>query len=140
MGSISTNRVTELRVLTPYIARIEEQRLVQFLVALRDDLESLRGNIVHRTSFPLVHSMVSKLLTEDIPLKSHIGMGVIPTPSVLAMPHRTSSIPFVRSNARVADDGCSFCKQPGHWKAQCPKLMNRSMQLRSHHPRQFQPS
>lgn len=44
----------ELRACAAYIARREEQRLVQFLMALRDDFEGLRGSILHRSPLPLV--------------------------------------------------------------------------------------
>ncbi|XP_057773729.1 uncharacterized protein LOC130993022 [Salvia miltiorrhiza] len=43
----------QLKAFAPYIARREEQRLVQFLMALRDDFEGLRGNILHRNPLPL---------------------------------------------------------------------------------------
>lgn len=39
----------ELKAFRPYISRREEQRLVQFLMALRSDFEGLRGTILHRT-------------------------------------------------------------------------------------------
>lgn len=56
-----------------YIARREQQRLVQFLMALRDDFEGLRGNILHRTPHPPVDAVVSELLAEETRLKTQAG-------------------------------------------------------------------
>lgn len=36
-----------------YLTRRERQRLVEFLMALRNDFEGLRGNILHRCRHPL---------------------------------------------------------------------------------------
>ncbi|KZV56542.1 hypothetical protein F511_16141, partial [Dorcoceras hygrometricum] len=57
-----------LRVFEPYIARREEQRLVQFLMALRNDFEGLRGTILHRSPLPSVDSVVNELLAEEFGL------------------------------------------------------------------------
>ncbi|KAG6494830.1 hypothetical protein ZIOFF_042592 [Zingiber officinale] len=48
----------------------EEQRLVQFLMTLRDDFEGLRGTILHCSPLPSVDSVVHELLAEEIRLKS----------------------------------------------------------------------
>ncbi|KAI9194233.1 hypothetical protein LWI28_004270 [Acer negundo] len=52
----------ELRACAPYIARGKEQCLIQFLMAIRDDFEGLRGLILHRSPLPSVDSAVSELL------------------------------------------------------------------------------
>lgn len=134
----------ELRAFAPYIARREEQRLVQFLMALRDDFEGLRGNILHRNPLPSVDSVVSELLAEEIRHKSGTIKGTNPalTQSVLAT-HSPQSVlaahsrPQQRSHGKppshnqnrnpVSDSSiCNYCKQPGHWKAQCPELANKA--------------
>ncbi|KAL9340353.1 hypothetical protein Peur_066572 [Populus x canadensis] len=56
----------ELKACGAYIERREQQRLVQFLTALRSDFEGLRGSILHRTPLPSVDSIVSELLAEEI--------------------------------------------------------------------------
>ena len=61
---------TELRAFAPYIASREEQRLVQFLMALRDNFEGLRGSILHCSPLPSVDSVVHKLSTEEIRFKT----------------------------------------------------------------------
>jgi hypothetical protein len=40
--------------------------LVQFLTALHNDFEGLRGLIFHRSPFASVESVVSKLLAKEI--------------------------------------------------------------------------
>ena len=61
----------ELKACDAYIARKEEQRLVQFLMALRSDFEGLRGSILYCSPLQFVDSVVSKLLAEETRLKSH---------------------------------------------------------------------
>ena len=124
---LSLTESAELQGFAPYITRREEQRLVQFLMALRDDFEGLRGSILHRNPLPSVDSVVSELLAEEIRLKSQSsnkGILPAPNPSVFAVPSRPpSSSP---SRPKVGFDECSFCKRKGHWKAQCPMLLNRA--------------
>ena len=110
-----------------YLARREQLRLVQFLMALRDDFEGLQGNILHRTPHPPVDAIVSELLAEETRLKTQAGKGTIPIPrqSVLAT---LTQLPFTnqqRNTLKVGFDECSFYKKKGHWKAQCPKLFNK---------------
>ena len=102
----------ELRAFAPYIARREEQRLVQFLMALRDDFEGLRGTILHRNPLPSVDSVVSELLAEEIRLKSHTEKDtpILTTPSVFAVPHRPIGNTQFRSHTTTAQDECRFCK------------------------------
>ncbi|XP_062086978.1 uncharacterized protein LOC133793695 [Humulus lupulus] len=107
----------ELGAFAPHIAHREEQRLVQFFMALRDDFEGLRGSILHRSPLPSVDSVVSELLADEIRLKSQARKGILPAPSPSVL---------------VGVDECSFCKQKGHWKAQCPKLVNRAPSQQRH--------
>ena len=46
----------ELKTSGAYIACREEQQLVQFLMALRNDFEGLRGSILHHSPLPFVLS------------------------------------------------------------------------------------
>ena len=72
----------ELRSFAPYIARREEQRLVQFLMVLRDDFEGLRSTILHRSPLSSVDSLVSELFAEEIRLKSQAEKGVVQKPNL----------------------------------------------------------
>ena len=66
----------ELKACGAYIDRREQQRLVQFLMALRSDYEGLRGSILHLSPLPSVDSVVSELLAEEIRLKSYSEKGI----------------------------------------------------------------
>ncbi|KAK0599286.1 hypothetical protein LWI29_003954 [Acer saccharum] len=80
--------------------------------------------------------MVSELLAEEIRFKSQTGKGTLstPNPSVLVVPSRPPSNYQNKSYSRVAIDECSFCKQKGHWKAQCPKILNKASQRKQQQP------
>ena len=55
---------TELKTYGAYIARREQQWLVQFLTALHSNLEGLRGLILHFFSLSSVDSIVNDLLVK----------------------------------------------------------------------------
>ncbi|KAI3822076.1 hypothetical protein L1987_09657 [Smallanthus sonchifolius] len=111
-----------LNVFKPYIDRREEQRLVQFLMALRSDFEGLRGTILHRSPLPTVDSVVHELIAEETRLKSQVDKGpkVTTTPDVFAVPPNQP-----RQGAKVAFDECAFCKGKNNGKSQCPLLLSR---------------
>ncbi|XP_039688543.1 uncharacterized protein [Medicago truncatula] len=114
----------QLKAVKAYIDQREEQRLVWFLMALRDDFEGLRGGILHRIRLPNVESVVSELLAKEIRLKTHSIMsnkGILSTPSsVFAVAPAQRGKP--QGRVAIGNDECAFCKEKGHWKAQCPKL------------------
>ncbi|TXG54110.1 hypothetical protein EZV62_019366 [Acer yangbiense] len=91
--------------------RREEQRLVQFLMALRDDFEGLCGSILHRSPLPYFDLVVSELLAEEIRLKSQARKGILPAPNpyVLAVLSRPPSNFENRPYSKVGIDECSFC-------------------------------
>ena len=94
----------ELKAFRPYISRREEQRLVQFLMALRSDFEGLRGTILHRTPIPTVDSVVHELIAEETRLKAHVDKGskLSTTPAVFAVPQRSQN--SNQSRPKVAYD------------------------------------
>jgi len=102
--------------------------LVQFLTTLRSDFEGLRGSILYRSPLPSVDSVVGELLAEEIRLQSYSEKGILSAsnPSVPAVPSKSFSNYQSKSYIRVGFDECSFCKQKGHWKAQCPKLRHQN--------------
>jgi len=95
--------------------------LVQFL---RSDFEGLRGSILHHSPLPSIDYVVSELLAEEIRLQSYSEKRILSAsnPSVLAILSKSSSNHQNKPYTRVGFDECSFCKQKGHWTAQCPKL------------------
>ena len=97
-------------------------------MTLRNDFERLRGSILHHSPILSIDSVVSELLAEETRLKSYFEKGIIstPNPSMLVVPSKPSSNNQNRTSTRVAFNECSFCKQKGHWKAQCPKLRNQN--------------
>ncbi|GFZ15814.1 hypothetical protein Acr_25g0002230 [Actinidia rufa] len=82
-----------LQTIDEYVQYRQKQRLVQFLMALRDQFEPLRGAILHRSPLPSVDGAVHELIAEETRLKVHHISH--PAQSVFA----TSSIP--RSQIRV---------------------------------------
>ncbi|CAH9130393.1 unnamed protein product [Cuscuta epithymum] len=132
---LAATESAELRAFAPYIARREEQRLVQFLMALRSEFELMRGSILHRTPLPSVDSVVHELLAEETRLKTHTSKAAhASTPSVFAVPQSAdSSAMAVRTqrfsqNRHMTTQECAYCKEQGHWKNQCPKLLERNRQ------------
>ena len=97
-------------------------------MALRIDFEGLRGSSLHRSPLPSVNLIVSELLAEEMPLKSHSEKGIIsaPNPFVLVVPSKSPPNSRNKTYTQVAFDECVFCKQKGHWMAQCPKLRNQN--------------
>ncbi|XP_073154102.1 uncharacterized protein [Henckelia pumila] len=62
---------SELQAFSAYVTHREEKRLVQFLMALRDDFEGLRGTILHHSPLPSVDLVVHELLAEEIRWSLH---------------------------------------------------------------------
>ena len=60
---------SDLQVLDSYIKYREKQHLVQFLMALRDQFEPLRGAILHRSPLPSVDGAVRELIAEETRFK-----------------------------------------------------------------------
>ncbi|KAL6527325.1 hypothetical protein OROGR_016415 [Orobanche gracilis] len=131
---LAVTETAELRAFEPYIARREEQRLVQFLMALRTDFELMRGSILHRTPLPSVDSVVHELLAEETRLKTQTGkVSTTPNTSVIAASQVSDSSALVArtfkppknrtaSYQTMNNQECAYCKEIGHWKNQCPKL------------------
>jgi len=102
----------ELKACSAYIDRREQQRLIQFLTALRSDFKGLRGSILHCSPLSSVDSVVSELLAEEIHLQSYFEKRILSAlnPSVLAVPSKSFSNYQNKPYTRVAFDECSFCK------------------------------
>ncbi|GKE49401.1 hypothetical protein Tco_1480659, partial [Tanacetum coccineum] len=92
----------------PYIKRRKSQRLVQFLMALRQDFEGLRGSILHREPLPSVDSVVSELLAEEIRLKTLDDQKIVTQKgsSVFAASQRFSN-DIIK---KPVVDKCAYCR------------------------------
>jgi hypothetical protein len=63
---LALTKSAELKACGAYIERKEQQRLLQFLTALRNDFKGLRGSILHRSPLPFIDFVVSELLNGEI--------------------------------------------------------------------------
>ena len=63
---------SELRNLAIYQKVRGEQKLVQFLMSLRSEFESLRGSILHRSPLPSLENISSELVAEERRLKTSL--------------------------------------------------------------------
>ena len=101
---------------------------MQFLMALDSDFEGLRGSILHRSPRISIDSIVSKLLAEELRLKSHSEKGILSAlnPYVLVVPSKSPPKSQNSTYTWVVFDECSFCKKKVHWKTQCSKLRNKN--------------
>lgn len=111
----------------------ERRRLVQFLMALRDQFEPLRGAMLHRSPRPTVDSAVRELIAEETRLR--VASNASSSPTVFVASSAQYNAPLLPTPAshliqvtgkpkpRVATDECSFYRQKGHWKHSCSKLL-----------------
>jgi len=67
---LALTEFAELSAFASYITCRESQHLVQFLMALRSDFESLYGLILHCSPIPFVDNVTNELLIEEIRLAS----------------------------------------------------------------------
>ncbi|KAK3036040.1 hypothetical protein RJ639_030741 [Escallonia herrerae] len=88
----------ELRKLAIYQKVCEEQKLVQFLMALRTEFEPLRGSMLHRSPLPSVDKVLSELVAEETRLKSSL-LHSMQTQAVLVATQRPQFLPLVPSRA-----------------------------------------
>jgi len=65
---LALTKLIYLKACSAYIECREQQRLIQFLTALRSDFKGLRGSILHRSPLPSIDSVFSELLAEEIRL------------------------------------------------------------------------
>ena len=114
----------ELKAYGTYIARREQQRLIQFLTALRSNFKGLRGLIYHCSPLSFVDSIVNELLVKEIHLQSYFEKKILYTsnPFVLVVCSKSFFNNQNKPYTRVAFNEYSFCKQKGNCKTQCPKL------------------
>ncbi|KAG9449358.1 hypothetical protein H6P81_009323 [Aristolochia fimbriata] len=106
---------------------IEEAHLVQFFMALRDEYESIRLSMLHKTPLPSVESALSKLLIEETrrltqgPLSPSLGGVDI----VFATPSQKFSVLSKGkpgANRDMSKVKCNYCKEFQHMKFTSPKL------------------
>ncbi|XP_028096338.1 uncharacterized protein LOC114296247 [Camellia sinensis] len=118
---------SDLQLLDSYIKYREKQHLVQFLMALCDQFEPLRGTILHRSPLPSMDGAVRELIAEETRFKVAHGtpasQSVFATPPLLPTPSSHLFQVTGKPKPRVSMDEYSFCHQKDHWKHACPKLL-----------------
>ncbi|XP_026384817.1 uncharacterized protein LOC113280406 [Papaver somniferum] len=95
----------------------EESRLVQLLMELRDDFETVRASILHRSPLPTVEAALSELITEET--RKRIKPEI---PVVFAVPSRISfnnTFSSQRNYRDISQVQCYNCKKPGHLAKNC---------------------
>ncbi|KAK3032074.1 hypothetical protein RJ639_036288 [Escallonia herrerae] len=102
----------------------DRQRLVQFLMALIDDFESVRASLLHRSPFPTLEAAISDLLYEETRL------GSLKSQRIDAVLATSASRPFKGIFQILVRSG------PGHYLEDCPK--NPTKQATSHRPQSTQ--
>ena len=60
-----------LQIIDEYVQYREKKKLVQFLMALRDQFKPLCGAILHRSPLSSVHGAAHELIAEETRLKVH---------------------------------------------------------------------
>jgi hypothetical protein len=130
---LALTELAELKIYGAYIARREQQRLVQFLTTLHSNFEGLRGLILHRSPLSSVDSIVNELLVKEMHLQSYSEKEILHTfnPYVLAVCSNSFSNNQNKPYTRVVFNECSFCKQKGNCKTQCPKLRQQNQAWKS---------
>ncbi|GMY24222.1 Zinc finger, CCHC-type [Fagus crenata] len=110
----------------------EETRLVQFLMALQDDFESIRSSILHRIPRPSVDATLSELLAEETRKGILIHKGTEAESVFIATQHTKystqSSNSFGNNQGKYKDMStveCRYCHKFGHMKSNCPELKGR---------------
>ncbi|KAG9447646.1 hypothetical protein H6P81_013774 [Aristolochia fimbriata] len=106
---------------------IEEAHLVQFFMALRDEYDSIRPSMLHKTPLPSVESALSELLAEETrrltrgPFSSSLG-GIDTVFGTSSQKSSASSECKSSTTRDMSKVKCNYCKEFGHMKFTCPKL------------------
>ncbi|GMY14910.1 Zinc finger, CCHC-type [Fagus crenata] len=110
----------------------EETRLVQFLMALQDDFESIRSSILHRIPRPSVDATLSELLAEETRKGILIHKGIEAESVFIATQHTKYSTQslnsFGNNQGKYRDISiveCRYCHKFGHMKSNCLELKGR---------------
>lgn len=108
-----------------YADRRDQHRLYQFLMALRDDFEPVRGQLLHRSPLPTLDQAVCELVREETRLSTLRSQHTPYTHSVLAAPsplpkHSDKSYRSGRGHSKNLDNPfCRYCRHRGHTIDKC---------------------
>jgi hypothetical protein len=105
-----------------YAARRDQHCLYQFLMALRDDFEPVRGQLLHRSPLPTLDQAVCELVREETRLSTFRSQHTPYTHPVLAAPSPQTkhSDRSVRGPSKNRDNHfCRYCRRRGHTIDKC---------------------
>ncbi|KAF7137487.1 hypothetical protein RHSIM_Rhsim07G0087400 [Rhododendron simsii] len=132
-----------------FAAYRDQQRLIQFLMALTTDFEPVRASLLHRNPLPTLDQAISELLSEETrlgTLKSqrldsafavHRPHDVQPPQSSGPPPQTPGSCTYCHSLShellRCPVRTCKHCHKtrPGHYQSDCWKNPNKHYQYKS---------
>ena len=105
---------TELAKDSTYQILREEHKLVELLMALRDNFENLRSSMLHRSPLPTVSIAVNELLAKETRLKSlrlmsHSGSSQVFTTGSQGLIHVSG-----KPKSKIVMDECAYCHEKGH--------------------------
>nr|XP_017242655.1 PREDICTED: uncharacterized protein LOC108214919 isoform X3 [Daucus carota subsp. sativus] len=101
---------------TLYQTYRDQQRLIQFLMALTPDFEPVRAALLHRVPLPSLEGAIAELISEE----TRLGIG---KPN-----HVTDTVLAVPPSSSVDKPICKFCRQHGHQTKDCMALRNHTCQ------------
>ncbi|KAH0684812.1 hypothetical protein KY290_022174 [Solanum tuberosum] len=97
----------------------QRTRMVQFLMKLRLEFESIRGSLLNREVTPALDVVLATMLLEETRLGTQATIESIPL-SVVALLAQKSTIDTSSRNAKRSVQ-CYECNDFGHIAANCPK-------------------
>ncbi|CAL1410802.1 unnamed protein product [Linum trigynum] len=104
-----------------YTTHLDKLRLIQFLMALHPDVETVRASLLHRSPLPTLENAISELISEETRLgmlKSRRTDMVLATPSSTKFCKNSSS--SAHTLARCPTVECRYYHKRGHILPYCP--------------------
>jgi hypothetical protein len=108
-----------------YATRRDQMRLYQFLMALHEDYEPVRGQLLHQLPTPSLDAALNDLVREETrlqTLQAQNKLNVLATTSPLAPLQQSDSdqsSPNTRRSDRKSNKFCRYCKKHGHTIETC---------------------
>ncbi|KAG8639206.1 hypothetical protein MANES_14G134321v8 [Manihot esculenta] len=97
-----------------------EDKLIQFLMALKDEFESNRASLLHMIPLPTLDQVVLQLVSEETRLGS---LYIQRTDMVMAISNISSNvIDVVAPSSKNGPIECRYCKKPAYHISNCRKL------------------
>ncbi|XP_020530636.1 uncharacterized protein LOC110008305 [Amborella trichopoda] len=104
----------------------EEFQVIEFLMALRLEFESVRNGLVHKSSLPTLNQALSELIAEETKIKYFNSSFKGETIFAATRPQRPTALKQNQRNSyyippkNMTSVRCNCCKELGHIKYTCP--------------------